>query len=111
MAWNSQGLSRFVCSLVVFAQQRQVGKLQLWGEPFVHTRLPWLYNVRTDPYERATITSNTDWDWYLDHVFLLVPAQDIVGNFLATFKAYPPRQKAASFTIDQVMERLVPPTR
>ena len=77
----------------------------------MQTRLPWLYNLRTDPYERATITSNTYWDWYLNHVFLLVPAQDIVGKFLGTFKEYPPRQKAASFTIDQVMQKLTPPTK
>jgi arylsulfatase A-like enzyme len=95
---------------VVFAQQRQAGLLKIWCEPFVHTRLPWLYKVRADPYERATITSNTYWDWYLDYVFLSVPAQDIVGKFLGTFEEYPPRQKAASFTIDQVMQRLVPPT-
>ena len=96
---------------VVFAQQRQQGLLKLWGEPFVQTRVPWLYNLRTDPYERATITSNTYWDWYLNHVFLLVPAQDVVGKFLGTFKDYPPRQKAASFTIDQVMQKLTPPTK
>lgn len=96
---------------VVFAQQREAGTLQLWGEPFVKTRLPWLYNLRMDPYERATITSNTYWDWYIDHVYLLLPAQKIVGNFLTTFKEYPPRQKAASFTIDQVMEKLAPPTQ
>ena len=77
----------------------------VWGEPYVKTRLPWLFNLRTDPYERATITSNTYWDWYLDHVFLLVPAQGIVGEFLATFAEFPPRQKAASFTIDQVMQQ------
>ena len=61
---------------------------------------------RTDPYEHATITSNTYWDWYFDHVYLLVPMQEYVGTFLATFKEYPPRQKAASFTVDQVMEQL-----
>jgi arylsulfatase len=81
----------------------------VWGEPYVKTRLPWLYNLRTDPYERASVTSNTYWDWYLNHVFLLVPAQEYVGHFLATFKEFPPRQEAASFTIDQVMERLTPP--
>jgi arylsulfatase len=91
---------------VVFAQQRSPGTLALWGEPFVHTRIPWLYNLRADPYEKATVTSNTYWDWYLDHVFLLLPAQGYVGQFLATFKEFPPRQKAASFTIDQVMESL-----
>jgi arylsulfatase A-like enzyme len=97
---------------LVFAQQREPGTLAIWGEPFVKTRIPWLFNLRTDPYEKAPITSNTYWDWYLDHDFLLLPAQSSVGKFLATFKDYPPRQKAASFTIDQVMEQLqTPPNR
>jgi len=91
---------------VHFAQQREAGTLALWGEPFVATRIPWLYNLRTDPYEKATITSNTYWDWYVDHVYLLLPAQKFVGQFLATFKDYPPRQKAASFTIDDALEML-----
>jgi arylsulfatase len=96
----------------VFAQQRTPGTLALWGEPFVHTRIPWLFNLRLDPYERATITSNTYWDWYLDHAYLLLPAQDYVARFLATFKEFPPRQKAASFTIDQVLQSLqTPPSR
>ena len=94
---------------VVFAQQREQGTLAVWGEPFVKTRIPWLYNLRTDPYEKATITSNTYWDWYLDHVYLLLPASNYVGKFMATFKEFPPRQKAASFTIDQVMEQLQVP--
>jgi arylsulfatase len=94
---------------VVFAQQREQSTLAIWGEPFVKTRIPWLYNLRTDPYEKATMTSNTYWDWYLDHVFLLLPASDYVGKFMATFKEFPPRQKAASFTIDQVMEQLQTP--
>jgi arylsulfatase A-like enzyme len=93
----------------VFAQQRAPGTMLVWGEPFVKTRLPWLFNLRTDPYERSTITSNTYWDWYFDHVYLLVPMQTYVGQFLATFKDFPPRQKAASFTIDQVMEELAQP--
>jgi len=94
---------------VVFAQQREAGTLAIWGEPFVKTRIPWLYNLRTDPYEKATITSNSYWDWYLDHAFLFIPAQQYVGKYLATFKEYPPRQKAASFSIDQVMEQLQTP--
>ena len=81
----------------------------VWGEPYVKTRIPWLFNLRTDPYERASVTSNTYWDWYLDHAFLLIPAQAYVGKFLQTFKEFPPRQKAASFTVDQVMEQLNPP--
>jgi len=91
---------------VVFAQQRAQGTMLVWSEPYVSTRIPWLYNLRTDPYERASITSNTYWDWWLDHAFLLVPAQTYVGKFLATFEEFPPRQKAASFTIDQVMKQM-----
>jgi arylsulfatase len=61
-------------------------------------------------YERAEITSNTYYDWILDRAFLLVPAQAYVGNFLATFKDYPPRMKAASFSLDQVMEKMMRPS-
>lgn len=96
---------------VVFAEQRQPGTLQVWAEPFTKLRLPKLFNLRTDPYERADITSNTYWDWVMDHVFLLVPAQAYVAKFLSTFKQFPPRQKAASFTVDQVMEQLQTPSR
>lgn len=91
---------------VVFMQQRVPGTLAVWSEPFVVTRIPYLYNLRTDPFERADISSNTYWDWYLDRVFLLLSAQAFVGDFLQTFLAFPPRMKAASFTIDQVQERL-----
>ena len=91
---------------LVFMQQRVPGTLAVWSEPFVATRIPLLFNLRTDPYERADITSNTYWDWYLDRAFLVLPAQQIVGEFLQTFLEFPPRMKAASFTIDQVQARL-----
>ncbi len=91
---------------LVFMQQRVPGTLAVWSEPFVATRIPLLFNLRTDPYERADVTSNTYWDWYLDRAFLVLPAQQIVGEFLQTFLEFPPRMKAASFTIDQVQARL-----
>jgi arylsulfatase len=91
---------------VVFMQQRMPGTLALWGEPFVSTRIPMLFNLRTDPFERADVTSNTYWDWYLDRIFLLLPAQAFVAEFLGTFMEFPPRMKAASFTIDQVQAKL-----
>jgi arylsulfatase len=90
---------------LVFMEQRAVGTLRLWAEPFTALRLPKIFNLRTDPFERADITSNTYYDWLMDHVFLLVPAQQLVGEFLATFKAFPPRQKAASFSIDQMLDK------
>ena len=89
-------------------QENRAKAMQVWAEPFTELRLPKIFNLRTDPFERADITSNTYYDWLLDRAYLLVPAQAYVGQFLATFKDYPPRQKAASFSLDQVMEKLTP---
>lgn len=91
---------------IVFAEQRAQGTLKVWSEPFVKLRVPKIFNLRMDPYERADITSNTYYDWVLDHAFILVPAQAYVAKFISTFKEFPPRQKAASFTVDQVLETL-----
>ena len=91
---------------VVFALQAAQGTLRVWQQEFEHERVPYFYNLRTDPFERATITSNTYYDWLLDHAFMGMPAQALVGQFIATFKDYPPRQKAASFTISQALEKL-----
>jgi arylsulfatase A-like enzyme len=94
---------------LVFMEQQTEGTFRVWMEPFVPLRVPLILNLRRDPYERAPITSNTYYDWLLDHAYLLVPAQTYVGNFLMTFREYPPRQKAASFSLDQVMELLQEP--
>ena len=91
---------------MVFLEQRAQGTLLIWAQPFVSLRVPKIFNLRTDPYERADITSNTYYDWLLDHVFLLVPAQAYVANFLATFKDYPQRQKAATFNPDEVLRKM-----
>jgi arylsulfatase A-like enzyme len=91
---------------LVFLEQRAPGTLRVWAEPFVSLRVPKIFNLRTDPYERADITSNTYYDWLLDHAFLMVPAQDYIGQFLASFKDYPQRQKASSFNMDEVMSKL-----
>ena len=90
----------------VFEEQRVAGTLRIWGEPFVTLRFPKLFNLRTDPYERADITSNTYYDWWMDHAYICVPAQQIVGEFLATFKEFPPSQEAGSFSLDLVLEKL-----
>ena len=90
----------------VFLEQRAEGTLRIWAEPFVPLRFPKLFNLRTDPYERADVTSNTYYDWVIDHAYTFVPAQAFVGKFLLTFKDYPQRQKAASFNLDEVMEKL-----
>jgi arylsulfatase len=90
----------------VFCEQRATGTLRVWGEPFTTLRFPKLFNLRMDPFERADVTSNTYYDWWLDHAFICVPAQAIVGQFLDTFKEFPPSQRAGSFGVDQVMEKL-----
>jgi arylsulfatase len=91
---------------MVFLEQRVVGTLQVWAEPFVELRVPKIFNLRTDPYERADFTSNTYWDWMLDHAFLLVPAQAFVGQMAASFQEFPPRQKSASFSITDALDKL-----
>jgi arylsulfatase len=89
-----------------FLEQRARGTMEIWANPMTPLRVPKIFNLRTDPYEFADITSNTYWDWVFDHVFLLVPAQALVAQFLETLVEFPPRQKAASFSVDQVVEKL-----
>jgi arylsulfatase A-like enzyme len=93
----------------VFAVQEAEGTLRVWQQEFAHPRVPYIFNLRTDPFERASITSNTYYDWLLDHAFMLVPAQAYVAQFLATFQEFPPASKAASFTVNQALESLKQP--
>jgi arylsulfatase len=97
---------RFRSWKIEFAIQPTPGTFKLWQTEFEHPRVPYVYNLRTDPYERATITSNSYNNWLINHTWALVPVQGIVGKFLSTFKAYPPRAKAASFSINQALEKL-----
>ena len=89
---------------VVFEEQRAAGTMRIWSEPFTKLRLPKLFDLRADPYERADITSNTYYDWLISQPYLIFVAQTEVAKFLATFKEYPPSQRAASFSIDQLIE-------
>jgi arylsulfatase A-like enzyme len=91
---------------IVFMEQRCIGTLQVWAEPFVTLRVPKLFNLRTDPFERADTTSNTYYEWLIDHIPLVLASQAVVVPFLETFKEFPPRQKAASFTIDQALAKM-----
>jgi arylsulfatase len=91
---------------VVFMEQRVQGTLRIWAEPFVSLRVPKLFNLRTDPFERADVTSNTYYDWFLDNDFIALAGTTLLTQFLATFDEFPPRQRAASFTIDQAVARL-----
>jgi len=91
---------------IVFLEQRAEGTLKIWANPFTPLRTPKLFDLRTDPYERADITSNTYYDWLLDHAFVMVPAQAYVGRFLETLREFPPSQRPAGFSLDEVMETL-----
>ncbi len=90
----------------VFLEQRATGTLQIWAEPYTVLRVPKLFNLRTDPYERADGTSNTYYDWLLEHAWIFIPAQAFVGEMLQSLVEFPPRQTPSSFTIDQMMEKL-----
>jgi len=90
---------------LVFAEQRAEG-FDVWEEPFVQLRLPKLIDLYSDPFERAQHEAAGYVPWRFERLYLLVPAQVYVGKFLETFVEYPPRQKPASFSIDQVLEGL-----
>jgi arylsulfatase A-like enzyme len=90
----------------VFAEQRMPGTMAVWAEPFTQLRLAKLFDLRADPYERADITSNTYWDWYLDHFYFGVPAGVYISKFIETFKEYPPRQAAMKVEFEQTLKNL-----
>jgi arylsulfatase A-like enzyme len=91
---------------VVFMEQRCHGTLQVWAEPFTRLRLPKIFNLRTDPYERADQTSNSYYEWFLYHVFILYGAYAVADQWAATFKDFPPIQHPNSFTIDEALKML-----
>ncbi|WP_235892439.1 arylsulfatase [Mycolicibacterium hodleri] len=91
---------------VVFLEQRCEGTLRIWAEPYTELRAPLLFNLRTDPYEKSQHTSNTYYDWLIDHIYLFVPAQAYVLQMIQTLVEFPQRQKSASFSMDQVMAKL-----
>jgi arylsulfatase A-like enzyme len=95
---------------LVFAEQKTQGTLDIWGEPFTFRRMPLLYNLRMDPYERADITSNSYYAWTLHKGYLMLAGQAIVAEFIGTFNEFPPRQRPQSFSIDQIMGKLQQPT-
>jgi len=90
---------------IVFAEQRQHG-MNVWEEPFVPLRLPKLFNLRSDPFETADHEGMDYNRWRVEHLFVMVPAQQYVGKFLATFKEFPPSQKPGSFSIDGALAAL-----
>jgi arylsulfatase A-like enzyme len=88
----------------VFAEQRMAGTMGLWAEPFTQLRLQKIFNLFQDPFERADFTSNTFWDWNLNHVFNAYGVINEVGIFAASFKEYPPRSIPPSFSPVTIMQ-------
>lgn len=97
---------RFENWKIVFLEQCCQGTLQIWFEPFTELRAPKIFNLRTDPFERADITSNSYWDWVLENIFIALYGNALVLQFLDTFKEFPPRSAPASFTITAAVEKL-----
>src|SRR5580700_1600783 len=91
---------------IVFMEQRCHGTLQVWAEPFTKLRIPKIFNLRTDPFERADITSNSYWDWYVDHIPMIYGAQFAASQWAATFKDFPPIQKPNTFTLDDALKAM-----
>ena len=90
---------------MLIMEQRVETKLKIWQEPFIVLRTPYIFNMRLGPYEREQQTSNTFYDWIFRHIYLLIPAQTIIAEFLVTFKEFPPRQKAGSFSLERWSRR------
>lgn len=90
---------------VVLLEQR-AKQLMCWLEPLVQLRAPKLFNLRRDPFERADESSNTYWDWYLSHAYMIYAMQAIVSEQIEGYKQFPPRQKPASFNLDAVLDKL-----
>jgi arylsulfatase len=91
----------------VFEEQRAQGTMRIWAEPFTKLRVPKLFDLRSDPYERADVTSNTFYDFFMsDGAGPFIASQAVVAPFLATFKEFPPSQRPSSFSIDQLVEKM-----
>jgi arylsulfatase len=92
----------------VFMEQKAEG-FAVWAQPLTPLRLPSLFNLRADPFERAQHEAGDYVRWLVDHAFVLVPAQAIVGRHLQSFREFPPRQRPGSFNVEQAMEKLRAP--
>jgi arylsulfatase A-like enzyme len=90
---------------VVLMEQRAT-RLQCWFEPFVKLRAPKMFHLRRDPFERADESSNTYWDWILEHAYVIYAMQGVVAQQMEAFERFPPRQKPASFNLDAVLRQL-----
>jgi arylsulfatase len=89
----------------VFMEQKAHG-LDVWAQPLVPLRLPSLFNLRSDPFERAQHEAGDYVRWFVEHAFVLVPAQALVAQHLMSFQQFPPRQKPGSFSVGEALEKL-----
>jgi hypothetical protein len=89
---------------VVYAENR-AKTMALWAEPFVTLRIPKIFNLRRDPFERADHNSNTYWDWMIDKAGQMYLGSAVTAQYLQTFAAYPPSQSPDSWSIDKMTER------
>jgi arylsulfatase len=92
---------------IVFMEQRSKGTMQVWAEPFIPLRIPKMFNLRTDPYEFADITSNTYWDWALHNAYFIYVAQAAAMKFAETLKDFPPIQKPNTFTVNDAIAKIL----
>ena len=105
--WNDDGelVAVHVCDWkIVFKEQDNKG-IGVWQGEFTRLRAPILYNLRSDPFEKGT-NSIEYGDWMTHRTFMLVPAQAIIAKWLESFREFPPRAKAASFTVSDAMEKI-----
>jgi arylsulfatase A-like enzyme len=91
-----------------FAVQRAF-QMNVWAEPLVKLRVPHIFSLRRDPFERADFNSNTYWDWIVDHAPMLYLCQAVVAEQIDSFAKFPPRQKPASFNLDEVLAQVAKP--
>jgi arylsulfatase A-like enzyme len=89
----------------VFYEQR-AKTMQLWAEPFVALRLPKIFNLRRDPFERADENSNGYWNWVVEHIFVIYPMQALAAEQLQSFREFPPRQEPGSFNLDAIVKKM-----
>ena len=89
----------------VFAEQR-AKTMQLWAEPFVELRLPKIFNLRRNPFERADENSNGYWNWLAEHAFVIYPMLALTAEQIQNFREFSPRQKPATFNLDRILEKM-----
>jgi arylsulfatase len=89
-----------------FLEQQAAGTLRIWLEPFTELRAPLLFNLRRDPFEKAVSASNTYWDWYIDHPYIIGPMQGVAAKFLMSMKEFPPSQTAGSWSLEKIQKQI-----